>query len=212
MEIIVSTMRLYNKYVLPRIIDFACSRACFIEQRKSIIPEASGNILEIGIGSGLNLPFYDMKKVKHITGIEPSNELMELTLKKTKNLGIKLDLLANSVEKIDIDSSSIDSVVLTFTMCSIHDIESALNEIRRVLKPTGSLLFCEHGLAPLKHVQKIQNLVTPMWKKISGGCHLNRNIERISKDNGFNFKRITTSFITGWRPISYIYKGAAVLN
>jgi ubiquinone/menaquinone biosynthesis C-methylase UbiE len=205
-------MGIYNKYLLPKIINFACSGTQFAEQRKLIIPTAAGNVLEIGIGSGLNLPFYDLNKVKNITALEPSKELRKLTLKYNRNLGLNIELLNNNAGNIELDSSSIDSIVITFTMCSIQNITDSFEEMRRVLKPNGSLIFCEHGLAPDKYIKKCQNFITPMWKHISGGCHLNRPISSIIEANGFKINSLDTSYSKGWKPISYIYKGIAKLN
>ncbi|MCP4179098.1 MAG: class I SAM-dependent methyltransferase [bacterium] len=205
-------MGIYEKYFLPKIINFACSRTQFMGERKLIIPTAKGNILEIGIGSGLNLPFYDLNKVKSITALEPSNELRKLTQKYSSDLNLDIKLLKNSSDNIELDSSSIDSIVITFTMCSILNITESLEEMRRVLKPNGNLIFCEHGLAPDKHVRKSQNFITPIWKKISGGCHLNRSISSIIENNGFKIEKLDTNYTKGWKPLSYIYKGIAKLN
>ncbi|HJO95323.1 MAG TPA: class I SAM-dependent methyltransferase [Victivallales bacterium] len=205
-------MGIYGKYFLPKIINLACSRTQFMEQRRLIVPAAKGNVLEIGIGSGLNLPFYNLNNVKHITAIEPSEELIKLTERYSNYLDIGIKLMKNNSDNIELESSSVDSIVITFTMCSIRNIINSFEEMRRVLKPEGKLIFCEHGLSPDRYVRKCQNLITPIWKKISGGCHLDRPISSIIENNGFKIDRLDTNYSKGWKPLSYIYKGTAKLN
>jgi ubiquinone/menaquinone biosynthesis C-methylase UbiE len=201
-------MGLYNKYILPKAIHWACSQKPSMLQRKKIIPLAMGNVLEIGVGSGLNLPFYN-EKVKHLTAIDPSEDLWKKNNLNTKTLPFGFYFIKAFAENIPLADSHFDTVVITYTMCTIPDLNKAFSEIRRVLKPTGKLLFCEHGKAPEKRIQKYQNIVNPFWKRIGGGCNLNKNIPTLIEDNGFTIKKIETMYLPGWKPASFNYWGIA---
>ena len=205
-------MRFYNKYILPNVINWACKQKPSTLQRKKIIPFASGHVLEIGIGSGLNLPFYDKEKINHLTGIDPSQEIWNKNNIDIQKLPYEFDFIKAFAEQIPIDNNSVDTVVITYTLCTIPETNKALTEIRRVLKPSGTLLFCEHGKAPDKAILKWQNRINPLWKKIGGGCNLNRDIPKIIKDNGFKMRHIETMYITGWKPASFNYWGTAEPN
>ncbi len=205
-------MGLYNKYILPKAIDWACSQKPTMKQRVKIIPFAKGNILEIGIGSGLNLPFYDKENVKHLMAIDPSKEVWNKNIVDLKNLPFEFEFVKAFAEDIPADTHSFDTVVITYSLCTIPDTNKALEEIRRVLKPTGKLLFCEHGKAPEKVVQKWQNIANPLWKRIGGGCHLNRDIPLLIKDNGFKINTIKSMYIPGWKIASFNYWGTAEIK
>ncbi len=202
-------MGLYNKYILPNVINWACKQKPSTLQRKKIIPFASGHVLEIGIGSGLNLPFYDKEKIKHLTGIDPSQEIWNKNNIDIQKLPYEFDFIKAFAEQIPIDNNSVDTVVITYTLCTIPDTNKALAEMRRVLKPSGKLLFCEHGKAPDKAILKWQNMINPLWKKIGGGCNLNRDIPAIIQENGFKMRKMETMYIPGWKPGSFNYWGTA---
>jgi len=204
-------MRLYNKYILPKAIDWACSQKPSMMQRRKIIPLASGNVLEIGIGSGLNLPFYT-SKVNTLTAIDPSKELWNRTLVNTNKLPFNFEFVIASAENIPADNNKFDTIVITYTLCTIPNLNKAFSEIKRVLKPNGKLLFCEHGKAPERSIQKYQNIVNPVWKRIGGGCNLNRNIPTIIEDNGFTISKLETMYLPGWKPASYNYWGIAEIK
>ena len=205
-------MNLYNKYVLPKVIDWACSQKPMMKQRSKIIPLAQGNVLEIGIGSGLNIPFYKEGSITHLTAIDPSVETWQKNKINFKELAFNFEFIKAFAEDIPADNNSFDTVVLTYSLCTIPDTEKALNEIRRVLKANGKLLFCEHGKAPDKVVQKWQNRINPLWKHVAGGCHLNKEIPQLIKGNGFKLKQLESMYIPGWKPASFNYWGTAEIK
>ena len=169
-----------------------------MRQRAKIIPEAEGVVLEVGIGSGLNIPFYNKSKVKQLIGVDPTphrrklKEAIELS-------GLSCEMVYESAEHLDIDDQSIDTIVTTYTFCSIGDLDSAISECRRVLKPRGSLIFIEHGLSPDIKVRRIQNRINPIWKPLAGGCHLNRDIPLILTKNGWNISSLDEMYLPGWK-------------
>jgi len=200
----------YDKYLLPKVVNWACKQKPTRKQRGKIIPLAQGKVLEIAIGSGLNLPFYDAKKVEKLTGLEPSKEIWGLNKHKIDKLNIDFQFVNAFAEEIPLQDNVFDTVVITYALCTITDTQRALAEIRRVLKPDGKLLFCEHGLAPDNKVKYWQNKITPYWKRIGGGCHLNKNISKLITDNGFKITALDKMYIPGWKPASFNYWGVAV--
>ncbi|MDO9275829.1 MAG: class I SAM-dependent methyltransferase [Lutibacter sp.] len=205
-------MGLYDKYVLPNAIDWACKQKSSRKQREKIIPLASGNVLEIGIGSGLNLPFYDKRKVSHLTAIDPSVDLWKKNSFDTNSLGFAFDFMEAFSENIPAANNSFDTVVITYALCTIQDTDKAFDEIKRVLKNDGKLLFCEHGKAPDKKIMRWQNILNPVWKKIGGGCNLNRDIPFIIERNGFKIIKLEKMYIPGWKPASFNYWGIAEIK
>src|SRR5579863_6723029 len=185
-------MSLYGKYVLPRIIDLAMSNPETRRLRTAWIPQARGEVLEVGIGSGLNLPYYS-SEVQRVYGVDPSLELQRMA---RKRLGpIDVEFLAQSVEQpLPLENASIDTVVLTWTLCSIPDPQKALLEMKRILKTSGKLIFVEHGRSPDPAVSAWQDRLTPLWMRIGGGCHLNRKIDEIIEKSGFKISKLTTSY------------------
>ncbi len=176
------------------------------------MPLASGNVLEIGIGSGLNLPFYNNNKVKHLTAIDPSEDIWNKNVVDTESLSFEFEFIKAFAENIPVDSNAFDSVVITYTICTIPDTHKALTEIRRVLKSGGKLIFCEHGKAPDRAIEKWQNVVNPLWKYFGGGCNLNRDVPAIIKGNGFKMTKMETMYIPGWKPASFNYWGTAQIS
>lgn len=205
-------MGLYNKYILPRVIDWACQKNPNQRQRQKIVPLAKGHVLEIGIGSGLNLPFYNGSNVEHLIGIDPSIEIWNKNTSDTENLGYEFEFHQTGAEILPFENNSFDTVLITYTLCTIPSFEMALAEVRRVLKSSGEFLFCEHGKAPDKSVEKWQNLVNPFWNKIGGGCNLNRDIPAIITGNGLKITKLETMYIPGWKPASFNYWGSAKIN
>ncbi|MDP2069056.1 MAG: class I SAM-dependent methyltransferase [Lutibacter sp.] len=205
-------MGLYDKYVLPNAIDWACKQKSSMKQREKIIPLASGNVLEIGIGSGLNLPFYDKRKVNHLTAIDPSSYIWKKNSLDTNTLGFEFDFMEAFSENIPADNNSFDTVVITYALCTIQDTDKAFDEIKRVLKREGKLLFCEHGKAPDKKIVRWQNILNPVWKKFSGGCNLNRDIKFMIERNGFKILKLEKMYIPGWKPASFNYWGIAEIK
>lgn len=203
-------MSFYEQHILPHVIDFACGDDVIMNERESLLADASGRVLEVGMGSGLNLRYYNPDKVDFVWGLEPSEGMRK---KAQKNLGrspVKVDWLGLPGEEIPLDNDSADTVVLTFTLCTIPDWQRALGQMRRVLKPGGKLLFCEHGVAPDASVAKWQNRINPLWKKIAGGCHLNRPIAQYLEDSGFQIKHLDMDYLPKMPRIAgFRYRGLA---
>ena len=202
-------MGLYGKYVLPRVVHLACSARPNMRQREKLVPLASGRVLEVGMGSGLNLPFYDARRVTKVWGLEPSPEMSKMASAAVEAVAFDVEFVSAGGEQIPLDSESFDTVLMTFTLCTIPDAELALREIARVLKRGGQLLFCEHGAAPDAGVLRWQNRINPLWRQLAGGCHLNRNIPGLIRRGGFEITRMDTMYIPGWRPTSFNYWGTA---
>ncbi len=203
------TMSFYEKRVLPYLIDLACGIRPVRRQRQKLVPLASGKVLEIGIGTGLNLPHYDPVKVERIWGLDPALEMHSLAARRVARSGLQVELLGLSAEKIPMTDHSFDTVLLTYTLCSIGDPVRALQEMRRVLKPDGRLLFCEHGQAPDESVRRWQDRLTPVWSRIAGNCHLNRAIPKLLEEGGFQMESLDTIYLPGPRPLTYNYWGTA---
>ena len=202
-------MGLYGKYVLPRVVHLACSARPNMRQREKLVPLASGRVLEVGMGSGLNLPFYDARRVTKVWGLEPSPEMSKMASAAVEAVAFDVEFVSAGGEQIPLDSESFNTVLMTFTLCTIPDAERALREIARVLKRGGQLLFCEHGAAPDAGVRRWQNRINPLWRRLAGGCHLNRDIPGLIRRGGFEITRMDTMYIPGWRPASFNYWGAA---
>jgi ubiquinone/menaquinone biosynthesis C-methylase UbiE len=202
-------MNLYDQHVLPHLIDFACGMGAVMKTRAQIVPQAEGRVLEIGIGSGLNLSFYDPAKVSVIVGVDPSAAMQKLAQQRAAEISIPVEMIALELGQIQAADASFDSIVCTFTLCTIPDAMAALQEMRRVLKPGGKLLFSEHGLAPDLPVVRWQNRLTPLWKPFSGGCHLNRDIPALIRAGGFSIGQLDSSYLKGPRPMTWVFRGWA---
>ena len=202
-------MGLYRKYALPRLIELAMKSPEMSRLRAALIPRANGDVLEVGIGSGLNLPFYSAD-VRRIYGVDPSAELVRLASTRKAAVSVEVDLLHQSAEKeLPLQSGTIDFVVITWTLCSIPNAADALAEIRRVLKRHGRVIFIEHGRAPETAVARWQDRLTPVWKHVAGGCHLNRKIDELLIAAGFHIPEMRTSYLPGPRTMTYTYQGIA---
>ena len=188
-------MSLYNKYILPKFLNCACGSKPINYQRQKIVPLAKGKVLDIGIGSGLNIPFYNSDKIDKVIGIDPSHELIELAKELANDSKASIDLVIGSAESIPYPDNFFDTVLVTYTMCTIPNVAIANKEMWRVLKDDGRLIFCEHGLAPDKKISKWQNRIDPFWGKIAGGCHLNRDIQKLITDAGFSFESLDKMYI-----------------
>lgn len=202
-------MGLYDRYVLPKVVHLTCGTRPTMRQREKIVPLARGRVLEVGIGSGLNLPYYDPAEVSEVVGLDPSAEITDLAVDAMEAAAFDVQMLHASAEKIPLDDDDFDTVVVTYTLCSIPDPISALREMARVLEPRGSLLFCEHGASPDPSVRRWQDRVDPLWRRFGGGCRLNREIPRLIEDGGFALPQVETMYIPGWRPACYNYWGEA---
>jgi ubiquinone/menaquinone biosynthesis C-methylase UbiE len=202
-------MRLYRKYILPKAVHFICSAGLILKQREKIAPLAAGRVLEIGIGSGLNLPLYDPAKVKHVWGLDPSLELWAMAAKTAARAEFSVEFIKAGAEAIPLDDSCADTVVVTYTLCTLSSLALALGEMRRVLKPDGRLIFCEHGAAPDEAVRRWQDWLNPIWKRIAGGCNLNLPIPSLLQQAGFKIWSMNAMYLPGWKPVTFNYWGTA---
>jgi len=200
----------YDEHVLPHVINYACSIKPVRKQREKIVPLAQGDVLEIGMGGGLNLPYYDTSKVRKIWGLEPSEGMRKLAREQHKKSSLDLEFIDLPGEEIPLESSSIDTVLVTYTLCTIPDAIRALEGMRRVLKPGGQLLFCEHGRAPDESVRRWQDRINPVWKRMAGGCNINRDIPELIRSAGFRIDTEERMYIPGGaRVLTYNYWGSA---
>jgi len=199
-------MSFYGERVLPHLVHMSMRQATFDPYRRRVVNAASGRVLEIGVGSGLNLPLY--VAATHVIGLEPSANLLAMA-RTVRTLGPSIELLQGVAEAIPLPDHSVDTVVSTWTLCSIPDATRALAEIRRVLAPGGRLRFAEHGRSPEPHVVGWQNRLTPLWKRIGGGCHLNRPIEDLIRGAGFHVEQLQTGYMKGPKPMTFMYEGVA---
>ena len=200
----------YDRKIVPRLISLACSGKVIENQRKLVVRGARGVVLEAGIGSGLNLPFYDRSKVKAIIGVDPGAGIVQLGRDRFENSDIPVEIIQQSAEDMPLESNSADTVLLTWSACSIPDINRALGEMRRVLKPSGRLIFCEHGLSPHPHIARRQNALNGVWKKLAGGCNLNRNIPALLEQAGFAIRQLDTFYaIKALKTLSWHFRGVA---
>lgn len=199
----------YERTLLPYLIDSACSVKAVRHQRAKVVPLAHGRVLEIGIGTGLNMRHYDKTRIESLTGLDPALEMHELAKKRIRSAGLEVDLVGLSAERIPRAAASFDTVIVTYTLCTIPDPLAALKEMRRVLVPGGQLIFCEHGRAPDPWVRRWQERITPWWKKIAGGCHLDRDIPSLLLEAGFECPDLKAMYLPGPRPLTYNYCGIA---
>jgi ubiquinone/menaquinone biosynthesis C-methylase UbiE len=190
-------MSLYGRYILPTLIEKTCATKPVMKQREKIVPLVEGRVLEVGAGGGLNLNYYDAKKVKTIVGLDSSAELLGAAEEKAKTVGISFEPMLADAEDIPLENNSVDSVLVTYTLCSIADVRRALTELRRVLTPTGHLVFCEHGAAPDRRVFRIQRALTPIWKHFSGNCHLDRDTVAEIENAGFKIGWYEEMYLPG---------------
>ena len=204
-------MGFYEDRVLPHLVNLTMRNRRLIPYRERVISAAEGRILEIGIGSGLNLPLYPAR-AREIVGLEPAPRLLAMSRRLANQSSLPVMFIEASAETIPLDDRSIDTVISTWTLCTIPAVFKALEEIRRVLSPNGQLLFVEHGLAPDDNVSKWQDRLTPAWKRIGGGCHLNRPISTIVESAGFTVTRLQTGYMKGPKPMSFLYEGRATPN
>lgn len=202
-------MSFYDNRVLPHLIDLACSTKPTRKQREKIVHLAEGDVLEIGFGSGLNLRYYERGKVRRIFGLEPSEGMRRKARPNVDASGLDVEFIDLPGEQIPLESKSVDTVLVTFTLCSIDDAVAALGGMRRVLRPGGKLLFAEHGAAPDERVRRWQERLNPGWKRVSGGCNMNRDIPRLIEQSGFRIADDERMYIPGLKILSYHYWGMA---
>lgn len=202
----------YERWILPWLIDLACGMPAVEKQRAQLVPQAHGAVLEIGIGTGRNLKYYDAHKIGCLYGLDPSLAWHPLARRRLRHLPIKVEPLALSAEQIPLEDQSIDTVVCTYTLCTIPDPLAALREFRRVLKPQGRLLFSEHGLAPDAPVRRWQQRIEPWWKPLAGGCHLTRDVPTMLSEAGFSYGDLDRRYLKGPKPMTFNTRGIATCN
>ncbi len=203
-------MGFYAKHILPLCLDKACGIKPISKQREKVVPYAQGVVLEIGIGSGQNLPFYNPDKVSKIIGVDPDDHIWKRSSKRRKQCQIEVERIGLSGEDIPLDKNTTDTVVVTYSLCTIPDPIKALREMSRILKPGGQILFTEHGKAPDANIHKWQKRIDPAWKKIAGGCHSGRNIPELFHKADLKFGSLEEMYIPGPKVLSYNYWGAAL--
>jgi ubiquinone/menaquinone biosynthesis C-methylase UbiE len=203
-------MSFYEKYILPRFLNCACASKPITYQRKKVVPLAEGKILEVGIGSGLNLPFYEKSKIEEIWGIDPSEELNSMAKKVAIEEDMNVKFITSSAEDIPFPNNYFDTVLITYTMCTIPNVLQANEEIKRVLKSNGKMIFCEHGVSPDENIKKWQKRLNSIWSKIAGGCNINRNIPMLIKSSGFKIEEMDEMYLPKTPKIAgYNYWGYA---
>lgn len=201
-------MNWYDRNVLPYLIDFACGLPMVQAQRRLLVPQAQGRVLEVGMGTGRNLPFYDRQRVSLVVGVDPAMQMHRLAQRRSRQAGIAVELMGLSAEHLPATDASFDTVVCTYTLCSIPDPLKALREMRRVLVPGGRLLFCEHGRAPDETVRRWQDRLQPLWGPLAGGCHLGRDVPALLEAAGFA-ATMQSAYLAGPRPMTFHYWGHA---
>jgi ubiquinone/menaquinone biosynthesis C-methylase UbiE len=200
-------MGIYADIILPRLCDLSMRNDRLRPYRERVIGAAEGRVLEIGVGSGLNLPFYG-PTVSEVLALEPAPKLLAMA-RRVPDPGMPVSFIEASAESIPLDDQSVDTVVTTWTLCTVPEAATAIAEMRRVLKPHGKLLFVEHGLAPDASVRWWQDRLTPIWRRLSGGCHLNRPIQSMIEGGGFHMDRVETGYMAGPKPMTFMYEGSA---
>ena len=204
-------MGFYENRILPKVIDLACGQEPIAKQREKVVPHATGRVLEVGMGPALNLPFYDASKVELVWGLEPSEGMRVKAAPRIAEAAVDVEWLDLPGEEIPLDDDSADTVVLTYTLCTIPDFRRALAGMRRVLKPGGKLLFSEHGAAPDEGVRRWQDRINPFWKLVAGGCNINREIPKALEEAGFRIEQLDTMYLPKTPKIAaFQYWGSAV--
>jgi SAM-dependent methyltransferase len=204
-------MGLYRKHVLPRLVDGLCGVGALSALRAEVVPRAAGRVLEVGFGTGLNLPWYDPARVERLFALEPAAEMLARARARSAAARFPVETLALEGERIPLAAASVDSIVVTFTLCTIADPAAALAGMRRVLRPGGRLLFCEHGRAPDAAVAAWQRRVNPLWRRAFGGCHLDRDVPGLLAAAGFRAETLEAGWIAGGpRIASFFYRGSAL--
>ena len=202
-------MSIYERWLLPPLLDLVMRQRQILRYRRGLVPAVRGRVLEIGVGSGLNLPLY-VSGVNVVIGLDLSERLLSMAKRRVVKASVPVNLLLGSATAIPLGNESIDALVMTWTLCSIPDPLAALREMRRVLKPDGALHFVEHGLSPESGVARCQHRLTPIWRHVAGGCHLDRKIDDLIREAGFEFVELKTAYGEGPRSMSYMYEGRAV--
>ena len=203
-------MGFYNRHIMPSLINCLCGMSKITDQRRKLVPQAEGLVVEVGIGSGLNLPHYDAGKVIKVIGIDPDEHMWKAGRDRVRLSAVPVERVGLSGEQIPLDRHMADTVLVTYSLCTIPDAVAALHEMRRILKPGGRLLFLEHGAAPEESVRKWQARIDPVWKRIAGGCHSGRPIPKLLEQAGWKIDEMEEGYINFPKPLAYNYWGSAV--
>lgn len=201
----------YDTRIMPRMLDLACSLGPITAQRRKVVPRASGRVLEVGIGTGLNLPHYDVSKIEQLVGVEPAEHMHAVVVERSFDTGLPFQVMPGVAEELPLLAKSFDCVVCTYTLCSVRNPLRALAEIRRVLRPGGRLLLAEHGLAPSSATRAIQRVMDPVWSRLAGGCHLTRDVPALLKEAGFQ-PRLESGYVTRPHALAFNVWGEAVVS
>jgi ubiquinone/menaquinone biosynthesis C-methylase UbiE len=201
-------MSFYEDRIVPHLIQMGMSQENLALYRHRLLPAAEGHVLEIGVGSGLNIPLYG-GSVTDVIGLDPSPKLLSMAEKTISRVSLRVELLRATAEAVPLPDESVDTLVTTWTLCSIPNVARALSEMHRVLKANGRLLFVEHGRAPDANVRRWQDRLTPIWRRITGGCHLNRAIGPLIQDAGFRIERMDMGYMKGPKLMTFMYEGTA---
>ena len=202
-------MGFYSRHVLPRLLDRACSMRAIDYQRERVVPRASGDVVEFGIGSGLNLPHYDASRVTSVTGVEPDEAIWALRGERADACAFPVSHLAETAERTSLPDACADTVLITYSLCTIPDPVGALREAARLLRPGGTVLFTEHGLAPDAKTARWQRRIDPVWSRLAGGCHSGRDIPALFKRAGLRLDDLQQGYVPGPKVLAYNYWGAA---
>ncbi len=201
-------MGFYERWIVPRLLDLAMRNRLLDHYRHQTVASARGLVLEVGVGSGLNLPLYG-PAVTRVVGLDPSLDLLRLASKRAADAIVPVSLLRASAENLPVADAVFDTIVMTWTLCSIPNPMAALTEMRRVLRPGGRLIFVEHGLSPEIRTARWQRRLTPYWKRFSGGCHLDRKTDDLIRAAGFQVDAVETGYMKGPKPWTFMYQGSA---
>jgi len=202
-------LNFYQRRILPRLIHFGMRQKQLLPLRERLVAGTRGRVLELGVGSGLNLPFYP-RELDILLGLDPSRELLQMAKRHSSWVHFPIELSEGRAEDIPLDDGAVDHVVMSWTLCSVADPPRVLSEVRRVLRPGGSLVFVEHGRAPEPRVSRWQDRLTPAWRRVAGGCHLNRPIARLIEDSGLRLIDLEMGYlVAGPRLLTFHYRGQA---
>jgi ubiquinone/menaquinone biosynthesis C-methylase UbiE len=199
-------MHWYDRHILPWLIDFGCGLPMVQARRRALVPQARGKVLEIGMGTGRNLPFYDRSRITHLVGVDPALQMHSLAQRRSDQAGLDVELVGLTAERLPLPDESFDTVVCTYTLCSIAHPVAALREVWRVLKPGGQFLFCEHGRAPDASVARWQRRIQPLWTPMMGGCHLDRDVPALMREAGLQAE-VDQGYLPGPKLLTYHYWG-----
>jgi ubiquinone/menaquinone biosynthesis C-methylase UbiE len=203
-----TAMGFYGDQVLPRMTNILLANAEFRQARQRVASGLSGEVLEVGFGSGLNVPHYPTG-VRRVLAVDPATVGRKLAAKRLSASPIRVEFVGLDGENLPLDSGSVDHVLITWTMCTIPGVAAALGEMHRVLRAGGRMHFVEHGRSPEAKVARWQDRLNPLQQRWAGGCNLNRPIDRLVTDAGFEMTRLETFYVKGPKPMGYMYEGMA---